>query len=98
MADGVEGTRLHKRGFGSAEDGEVPPRSRREALTRLGGFTPCLWVLIGWADSNQSIQVEITGINVEPKLEQLSDLVLKFCKETNAQSQRTRPNHETPQK
>ena len=42
MADGVEGPRLHKRGFGSAEDGEVPPRSRREALTRQGDSPPDL--------------------------------------------------------
>ncbi len=33
----VEGPRLHKRGFASAEDGEVPPRTPEGILDAAGG-------------------------------------------------------------
>jgi len=36
----MEGTRLHKRGFGSAEDGEGPSERRRESLTPQGDSPP----------------------------------------------------------
>ncbi len=38
MADGVEGPRLHKRGFGSAEDGEGPHRMS-DAVSDFTTFT-----------------------------------------------------------
>ncbi|MDB5346020.1 MAG: hypothetical protein JWP89_4397 [Schlesneria sp.] len=36
----VEGTCLHKRGLGSAEDGEVPRRSPQGILDGTGGIPP----------------------------------------------------------